>query len=141
MQLPMRRCKRRLAVAWFTGSALLFLVLTLQTIFGRNGSDASEAWGWLMPGILPTLSLITGVLVMDALGKSLKADAVDGFMFWLTFSLSVFYLVMVALPILLQPFTQVEPLALLKQSNLFLGPLQGLVSAALAAFFVKREEG
>lgn len=140
MQIPMARCKRVLGTIWFLGAAFLFLLMIVQTIFGRYGSDATEAWGWLMPGLLPTLSLIVGVLVMDALGKSVKAKTVDGFMFWLTSGLSVFYLVMLALPILLQPFSQLEPVALLKQSNLYLGPLQGLVSAALAAFFVKREK-
>ena len=137
MALSMAAAKRRLSVVWFTGAGLLFLVMILQTIFGRYGADAEEAWGWLLPGILPTLSLIIGVLVMDALGKGVKAQRVDAFMFWTSFGLSVFYLLMVALPILLQPFVSSEPLMLLKQSNLWLGPMQGLVSAALAAFFVK----
>jgi hypothetical protein len=47
---------------------------------------------------------------------------------------------MLALPIFLQPFSTLDPVALLKQSSLWLGPLQGLVSAALAAFFIKRDE-
>jgi hypothetical protein len=139
MALSMTAARRRLSVVWFTGAGLLFLVMIVQTVFDHYGSDAEEAWGWLLPGILPTLSLIIGVLVMDALGKSVKAAAVDGFMFWTAFGLSVFYLLMVALPILLQPFTGLEPLTTLKQSNLWLGPMQGLVSAALAAFFVKSE--
>jgi hypothetical protein len=98
--------------------------------------DAEEAWAWLLPGILPTLSLIIGVLVMDALGMSVRAATVDGFMFWAAFGLSVFYLVIVALPILLQPFSAIEPLWMLRQSNLWLGPMQGLVGAAPAAFFI-----
>lgn len=137
MALSMAAAKRRLSVVWFTGAGLLFLVMIVQTIFGHYGEDAEDAWGWLLPGVLPTLSLIIGVLVMDALGKSVKARAVDAFMFWTAFGLSVFYLLMVALPILVQPFTESEPLAVLRQSNLWLGPMQGLVSAALAAFFVK----
>jgi hypothetical protein len=137
MALSMTAARRRLSVVWFSGAGLLFLVMILQTIFGHYGTDAEEAWGWLLPGILPTLSLIIGVLVMDALGKSVKAATVDGFMFWTAFGLSVFYLMMVALPILLQPFRAIEPLSMLRQSNLWLGPMQGLVSAALAAFFVK----
>jgi hypothetical protein len=139
MALSMTAARRRLSVVWFTGAGLLFLVMIMQTFLGHYGSDAEEAWGWLLPGVLPTLSLIIGVLVMDALGKSVKASRVDGFMFWTAFGLSAFYLLMVALPILVQPFIGSEPLALLKQSNLWLGPMQGLVSAALAAFFVKGE--
>ena len=139
MQVSMMRCKRRLGALWFAWSAFLFILLTLQTVFGRYGSSADEAWGWLMPGILPTLSLIVGVLVMDALGKSVKVKSVDSYFFWLTFALCSFYLLMVTLSILLQPFATLDALALLKQSNLWLGPLQGLVSAALVAFFTKRE--
>jgi hypothetical protein len=139
MQVSMARCKRRLGALWFGWSGLLFVLLTLQTVFGRYGSNADEAWGWLLPGLLPTLSVIISVLVMDALGQSLKVKSVDSYFFWLTFSLCTFYLMMVTLTILLQPFAPLDPLTLVKQSNLWLGPLQGLVSAALVAFFTKRE--
>jgi hypothetical protein len=139
MQVSMTRCKRRLSALWFSWCAFLFTLLALQTMFGRYEARAEEAWGWLMPGILPTLSVIVGVLVMDALGQSLRVRSVDSFFFWLTFSLCSFYLLMVTLAILLQPFAEAEPLELLKLSSLWLGPLQGLVSAALVAFFTKRE--
>jgi hypothetical protein len=138
MEVQMPTCKRWLGGLWFSFAALLFLVLIVQTIFGHYGAQPDEAWGWLLPSILPTLSLMIAVLVMDALGKSTKAKTVDKFFFLLTFGVSAFYLVMVALPIFLQPFTTQDPLAALKQSNLWLGPLQGLVSGSLAAFFVKR---
>jgi hypothetical protein len=139
MQVSMTRCKRRLGVLWFAWSGLLFVLLTLQTVFGRYGSNADEAWGWLLPGILPTLSVIISVLVMDTLGQSVKVKSVDNYFFRLTFSLCSFYLMMVTLSIILQPFAALDPLALVKQSSLWLGPLQGLVSAALVAFFTKRE--
>lgn len=139
MTLSMVTAKRRLSVVWFTGAAVLFLLMIGQTVLDHYGPDVEEAWGWLLPAILPTLSLIIGVLVMDALGKSVKAASVDDFMFWTAFGLSVFYLLMVVLAILLQPVSKLEPLTLLQRSNLWLGPMQGLVSAALAAFFVKGE--
>jgi hypothetical protein len=41
--------------------------------------------------------------------------------------------------ILAQPLTQLPALELMRQSNLYLGPLQGLVAAALGAFFIKSE--
>jgi hypothetical protein len=34
-----------------------------------------------------------------------------------------------------------EPLNLMTQSNLWLGPFQGLVTASIGAFFVKRSGG
>jgi hypothetical protein len=64
-------------------------------------------------------------------------DTIDRFVFWFTFILSGSYLIMVALPILLQPFAPAAPLETMKQSNLWLGPFQGLVSASIGAFFVR----
>lgn len=49
---------------------------------------------------------------------------------------SVFYLLLVAVTILAQPFLQdVSPIELMHRSNLWLGPLQGLTAGVLAAFF------
>ena len=132
----MSSAKRRLSVVWFAGAALLSLLMVAQTIFGHY-ADAAEAWSWLLPGIVPTLSLIIGVLVVDALGKGAADRHVDRFMFRVALGLSVFYLLLVAVPVLAQPFTELAPGELLELSNLGLAPAQGLVSAALAAFFVK----
>jgi hypothetical protein len=139
-RLPMARCKQWLGGLWFSTAAILFLLVILQTIFGKYGANAKDAWGWLLSQIMPTLSLIIGVLVIDALDKGPTTNGADRFLFRLTFGLSVFYLLMVLLPIIIQPFTELGPLELLTQSTLWLAPLQGLVSASLAAFFVKREK-
>ena len=85
-------------------------------------------------------NIFVGALVMDALGKGIKRKTVGRFVFRLSFSLSALYLFAVALTILLQPFASLSPLELMKQSNLWLGPFQGLVSASIGAFFVKREQ-
>ncbi|MBU4445014.1 hypothetical protein KJ656_08045 [bacterium] len=140
MTLPMSNCKRKLATLWFSGAGVLFFVLLLQTIFGRYGNRSPDAWSWFLPTILPTLSLVIGVLVMDVLGKGLRAIVVDAFLFRLTFGISTAYLVAVLLLFLLQPFSTVSPFDLLNQSNLWLGPFQGLVAAAMGAFFVKSPE-
>jgi hypothetical protein len=49
--------------------------------------------------------------------------------------LSTFYLTVVFLTILLQPWLTPEPHEVMKQSNLWLAPLQGLVAAVLGAFY------
>lgn len=118
----------------------MFFLLLFQTIFGHFGERASEAWGWLLPSVMPTLSLIVGVLVTDGLGKGVKTEVVDRFLFRLSFTLSSVYLFAAVATILLQPFATLPPFELMKQSNLWLGPLQGLVSASIGAFFVKREK-
>jgi hypothetical protein len=140
MQIPMEECKIKLATTWFVGSGFVFLILVLQTIFGRFGDgEVSEAWGWLLPSIMPTLSLILSVLVMDAQGTGTNKRTVDRFLFRLSFGLSLAYLIIVASVILLRYFAPYKPLELMKLSNYWLGPLQGLVIVAVGVFFVKKE--
>lgn len=137
MTIPMTKCKQRLAALWFAGAGVLFFFLLVQTILGRYGDKASEAWSWLLPTIMPTLSLVIGVLVMDALGKGAAQLRADRFLFRLTCGLSTAYLSAVLLLFLLQPFASMSPIELMNQANLWLGPFQGLVAAAMGAFFVK----
>lgn len=135
MTVSMPRCKRRLAATWFFGAGAIFFVVYLQTIFGKYGEKTTEVWSWLLPTIMPTLSLAIGVLVMDALGKGAKIARADEFLYRLTLGISCAYLVAVLLLFLLQPFTDVPPLQLMQHSNLWLGPFQGLVAAGMGAFF------
>jgi hypothetical protein len=138
MGIPMQQCKRRLATLWFICAGGLFLIVLFQTFFGHYGKSVNDAWGWLLPTVLPTLSLIVGVLVSDALGKGIRVETVDKFLFKLTFGLSATYLFAVFLTIAIQPVARTSPPELMKQSNLWLGPFQGLVSASLGAFFVRK---
>lgn len=140
-QISMKVCRRHLAVLWFGIGLALFVVLVLQSVFDRFGDRAEDAWSWFLPSVMPTLSLIVGVLVLDVASRSdgYADKMIDPFFFWLTFLLSAVYLLLVAATLFLQPFTGVPLLDLMKQSNLWLGPLQGLVAAALGVFFVKGE--
>jgi len=139
MKISKAKCKKRLATVWLTGAGILFFLLLFQTFLGRYGDRADAAWGWLLPTIMPTLMLMVGVLVSDALRKSTASVQVDRFIFRLAFFLSVGYLIVVSLTLLLSPFSAIPQLQLMTLSNLWLGPFQGLVSAALGAFFVNRE--
>ena len=89
-------CKRRLASLWFVGGGILLLLVILQTLLGGYGDKSGDAFGWLLPNIVPTLSLIIGVLVSDALGKGLPGKEADRFLFRLSFGLSCAYLSMSA---------------------------------------------
>ena len=137
MLVDMAKCKKKLAILWLSGTGMMFLIFLFQTIFGRYGEKAEEAWQWLLPTFMPTLSLIVGVLVVDALSKETKRKNVDRFIFRLSFALSTAYILLVAITIFLQPFASLSAIELMKQSNLWLGPFQGLVSASIGVFFVK----
>lgn len=135
--VSIKACKKRLAVLWFSFGLALFVLLVLQSISGKFGPKVEEAWAWFLPTLMPTLSLIVGVLVLDITSPKQRDKRVDPFLFRLAFGLSAIYLVLVAFIPLLQPFTGIPTVDLMKRSNLWLGPLQGVVTAALGAFFVK----
>jgi hypothetical protein len=137
MTKPMAQCKRVLALVWFIGAGVLFFMLLMQSVLGRYGDRTSDAWSWLLPSIMPTLSLIIGVLVAEGPLARPNAALADRFLYRLTLGISVVYLLAVLMVFLLQPFSTVGPFELMNQANLWLGPIQGLTAAALGAFFVK----
>jgi len=136
-----RVARKRLAILWTVGGLFLFFVLILQSVFGRFGDRIEDAWSWFLPTLMPTLSLILGVLTLDATSGGGEGKMGDRFFFRLAFGLSAVYLIVVGMTLFLQPFTQTPLLDLMDRSNLWLGPLQGLVAAVLGIFFVKGERG
>jgi len=143
MKPTMLQCKKRLAVLWLTGGGFLFLLFLLQSVFGYFagcGMNARDAWGWLLPTIMPTLSLIVGVLAMEAATRNVDERRVDPFFFRLAIFLSLGYLLAVLLPLLLQPFSPRTPREIMDLANLWLGPLQGLTAATVGIFFTKGEK-
>src|SRR5215472_12482755 len=146
IQVPVPDCQRKLGVLWFSVAALLFLFLVIQSVVGvyRYRTETglqdltSDAWGWFLPTLMPTLSLIVAVFATDVGRSGSAIPTVDRFFFRIAFSLSVLYLIVVVMSLLGTTLFSTDPLSDLKTSNLWLGPLQGLASASIGAFFVKR---
>jgi heme/copper-type cytochrome/quinol oxidase subunit 3 len=131
--------QKRLALLWFIFSGILFFIILFQSILGKYHGAESEVWSWFLPNILPTLSLITSVLVIGEIRyKKSKPKTVDNFVFKLSFFLSTLYLLTIIITVLATATasSSFTSLALLKKSQLWLAPFQGLVSAALGAFFI-----
>jgi len=140
-QIDMVKCKRNLTKLWFIGSGFPFLMLFFQSLSANKyGDKLSEAWGWLLPTIMPSLSLIIGVLILDVSKQGIKTKMIDSFIYRLTFTLSLIYLIFVSLTFILPPIANIQTIEFMKKSNLWLGPFQGLVSASLGVFFIKREK-
>lgn len=141
-KIPIARCRVWLTILWSSTVIFLLVLLILQTIGGHyvdhESDNTREVFGWFFPLVLPNLSLILSITVLDKSRIAANLKRVNPFSFAICFCLSVFYLVLVALPILCQPFSALKPLQLMQQSNIWLGPLQGLVAASLGVFFVKR---
>ena len=140
MRIPMGKCKRRLAMVWFVGAGILFLLLVLQSILGRYGDRVNEAWAWFLPTVLPTLSLIIAVLASEAINRQARSRYIDSFMYRLALSLSIAYLIVVSGTFFLKYFSTWSQLELMRISNLWLGPMQGMVAAGIGIFFVREED-
>jgi hypothetical protein len=146
VQVPVADCQKKLGALWFSVAALLFLFLVVQSIVGvyqyrtQTGLEdlTSDAWGWFLPTLMPTLSLIVAAFVTDLKSRRSTVPTVDRFFFRMAFWLSALYLAVVVMSLLGTTLFSQSPLSDLKTSNLWLGPLQGLTSAAIGAFFVKR---
>ena len=135
--MNMHKAKWLIAGVWLAGAGLVFLILVGQSLLNYYEPRTQDAWGWYLPTVMPTLSLIVGVLVADFhSGNSAENSRPARGVFWLGLALSIFYLSMVALAILIQPvLADTAPLTVMQRSNLWLGPLQGLTAAAIGAFF------
>lgn len=143
MMVPLSQSMKRLTILWFLGAGVVCLIVLVQTLTGHYGDKARDAWAWLFPAVLPTLTLIVTVWSAEARGTA-KSGAVDSFVFWLAFALSLTYLSVIVLTILLQPLLSASPqgyLDIMHGSSFFIGPFQAVVSASLGAFFVKKESG
>ena len=138
-RVPLRICQRRLAAVWLAGCAPAFLLLLVQTITGVYGELVEQAWGWFLPTIVPTLSVIIGSLTYQARRTSSKGD-VDATAFSVSLILSVFYLALVLATLLLRPLSTATPLQFLATSNLWLAPTQGLTGLSIGAFFTSSSD-
>ncbi len=139
----------RLAVIWFPGCGLLFLILVAQSIGGAYGDQLQRAWGWALPNFLPTLALMVSVFAADALNPlSETASYVRKNFCYLAIGLSIFYILVILISLVTQPLAGeindapdliTARLELLEMSNMWLAPLQGLVVASLGLLFFLKE--
>lgn len=136
--MRMSVAKNRLAVVWLVGAGLSFAVVFMQTLLGKYGDHTEEAWAWLLPTVMPTASLIIGVFISEVVGVARKPIIVNSFVYRLAFGLSAIYLAAVLMTLLAIPLSDFGPTTLMEKANLGLGPFQGLVTAALGAFFVNK---
>lgn len=141
MQFTRHRARAILAVLWLAGGAIVFLTILIQTFGGVYGDKYVDAWGWFLPTIMPTASLIISVFVAESFVKTDEAKPVQTVFFGITFAITLLYLIVVAATLFAAPISSITPLSLMKNSHLWLAPLQSLVSATMGAFFVSNEKG
>ncbi|WP_437801003.1 hypothetical protein [Sorangium sp. So ce693] len=149
---PLLDCQRALALLWMGFFAAILIVVIAQTSFGNvfmtaKGEDLQKSvWQWMLPATTPTLILVMGVLVNCELVAAARQEAqrrrVSKFFFHLTLGASAFYLTIVLLLPIGAPHkgNAAEAVDMLLQSNVYMTPIQGLISAALGVFFLSPKE-
>lgn len=137
MTLSMQSARRNLALLWFAGAGVCFIVLLFISFFARI-VNLDGLWGWFLPAIVPNLSLIIGVLVYTQRQPIQPEMHVDAFLYRLTLGLSLLYVLLLLLPLLFFPLTGKTLPELLDISRLWLAAVQGLTTAAMGAFFVRQ---
>ena len=135
--------RSRLTRLWMIGGGAPFLLLVVQSLSHVYDPSVNKVWSWFLPNILPSMGIMVSALAYTALDPLTTGTMVRKSFVSLATWLSIAYLFLVSLTILAQPFaaTAVEDrIALMNQSNLWLGPMQGLVSSAIGALFVTKEK-
>ncbi len=142
---PLDWVRTRLTAMWFIGACLIVLLMALQTLNGRYADHDKEAWSWLLPNVMPALGTIMAGMTYTALDPHRSQVVVRSAFFKLSYWLSLFYLTLVLLTILIAPtrpegVTGKGAVELMHNANLWLGPLQGLVAAALGLLFGSKKK-
>jgi hypothetical protein len=104
-----------------------------RTLFGDV--NYQPMWEWLLPSVMPTLLLIIGTRAGIATKRIRARGGVDPSFFKLTIALSCAYLLLINLVVICEPSFHIPTMAVVRQSSLFLAPLQGLVAACIGVFF------
>ncbi len=138
MKISYRGAQKKLAICWFIFASIFFLVVVLQTLFGKFGDNVSDVWSWLQSALVPSLSLMITIFVTNI--NTEDDHQVDVFYFRLTFWISFVYLMILLAHILIEPFSSKTEIQIIKQSKVYIGTIQGIVSASLGLFFVKKEK-
>jgi len=139
----LEKARAWLAAVWFGGGALFVLLLVGQSLGGMFGAELDKVWAWAIPNVFPTLGLMISVLASYALMDRAEADhmQVRTTFFRIACGVSAFYLLILLLSIVVAPFSAASggpnkhPVEILHVSNFWLGPLQGLAAAVVAAVF------
>jgi hypothetical protein len=108
---------------------------------GKFGEQVQEAWSWFIPTVVPTLSLMVGVIGEAAMQSQKDVRSVKRNFYVMAFWISVGYLLILSLTILLQPFAPGGAIELYVRSNYWLGPMQGIVAGALGLLFTSQQRG
>jgi uncharacterized membrane protein YiaA len=142
MKVEMALAKKKLAYTWIFVTASVFVLLIFLSATGKFKDSTQELWGWFLQNTTPILTLIIGVIVVEAKSK-VKSKKIERFYYRLCLTLTITFFTLLVLTLFIIPLAQKHggftPIGFINFSNIYLGPFQGFVTAALGIFFVKSE--
>lgn len=119
---------KRLTLTYFIFSALIALLLILQTVGNKFDDTTYLAWIWMSICVFPI-----GVLLSYIFFNNRQYSFISKTQFHVLFSLSLIYLLLVFLTLILAA-NKIPPISMLQQSYWWLLPIQILLLTSL--FFV-----
>jgi len=125
---------------WLVGAAIPFVILIIQSVMGKYGTNngIQRAWAWFLPNVTPTLVLMVGVLGAAAFSRDDNRLVRRDF-FSLSRALSLFYLCVLTLTFVLEVLSTIPPDQLMTMSNYWLSPLQSLTAGAIGLLFTSQK--
>ena len=138
--MTIRHARNRITSLWFAGSGLIYgTLIVISVVSGRPAEQSRAIWDWALPTMLPTLMMMIGVHMGKTEGERDPSRQADGFFFKLTCLLSAGYLAAVGLVVFFtigdrgtENFAQK-----LGESQIWLGPFQGLVAGTFGLFYTR----
>jgi hypothetical protein len=117
--LSMARCKIILGGIW----VIFFLGL----------------FSWFLPMILPTVSLIIGVFLLDVQNSSIQEAKVNTMVFFLATGGSIIYLIFLSWIFLGEPYSNKNVFSAMKDYGMPISVLQGIVNSFVGVFFMNKK--
>lgn len=138
--MPLEVARSKLAWIWFGGGAVLVLLLVAQSILGKFPDSLQQVWAWFTPTIFPTVALMVGVMGAAALQPGIDKRVVKTSFFKFARALSIFYVGILLLTMLLQPFSPMRSIELFSVSNYWLAPIESVVVASITVLFTSHQK-
>jgi hypothetical protein len=141
MSITINEAQKRLAGLWIAGAAVSFLLLIWESSPAKIFSlkEVSYAWHWLLPLVLPFLTLIVTSVAAEAHLQNPSTAETSDLAFGIALWLSAVYLIALIGSLLAALWAAApKPLEILKMSDLWLTPIQGLLGVALGVFFTQQ---
>jgi hypothetical protein len=128
--------QRWLLVLWIVLAGTAFVIMSVRTL-GPNSAEMRHVWEWFLPSMMPSLTLVVTTYISSTQHEAASRREVDRSVITLAALLSAFYLAAILAALIYYPLRPSPQVEVLHSANLILGPLQGLVSAALGAVFIR----